>query len=75
MSWTLSGDFRYDYYGSPWIFKNELRAVYGRSKIGGGTYRTTDNDLYIETVASYDLGWAGQSLSFKFDQITSSKRI
>ncbi|NJD22782.1 MAG: DUF3078 domain-containing protein [Melioribacter sp.] len=58
VSWTLSGDFHYDYYGSPWIFKNEIRSAYGRSKIGEGTYRTTDNDLYIETVASYDLGWA-----------------
>lgn len=58
VSWTLSGDFRYDYYGSPWIFKNEIRAAYGRSKIGGDTYRTTDNDLFIETVVSYDLGWA-----------------
>lgn len=58
ISWTLAGDFRYDYYGSPWIFKNEVRAAYGRTKIGGGTYRTTDNDLYIEAVASYNLGWA-----------------
>lgn len=58
VSWTLAGDFRYDYYGSPWTFKNEIRAAYGRSKIGGGTYRTADNDLYVENVMIYDLAWA-----------------
>jgi hypothetical protein len=58
IAWTLLGDFHYDYTGTPWTFKNSIKVTYGRSKIGSGIYRTTDNDLYIENVAVHDLGWA-----------------
>lgn len=58
IAWTLLGDFHYDRIGTPWTFKNSIKATYGRSKIGSGTYRTTDNDLYIENVAVYDVAWA-----------------
>lgn len=58
IAWTLMGDFHYDKASTTWSFKNSIKATYGRSKIGGATYRTTENDLYIENVASYDLGWA-----------------
>jgi hypothetical protein len=58
ISWTFLGDFHYDKIGTPWTFKNQAKLTYGRSKIGSEDYRTTDNDLYIENVASYDLGWA-----------------
>lgn len=59
IAWTVIGDFHYDKISSTeWTFKNSIKATYGRSKIGSGGYRTTDNDLYIENVASYNLGWA-----------------
>lgn len=59
IAWTIIGDFHYDKISaSEWTFKNSIKATYGRSKIGSGTYRTTDNDLYIENVASYNMGWA-----------------
>lgn len=58
VAWTLLGDLHYDYNGNLWTFKNSIKATYGRSKIGSGTYKTTDNDLYIENVAVYDLKWA-----------------
>ncbi len=58
IAWTLMGDFRYDRIGTPWTFKNSIKASYGRSKIGSGIYKTTDNDLYIENVVVYDIGWA-----------------
>lgn len=59
IAWTIIGDFHYDKIcAADWSFKNSVKATYGRSKIGGGAYRTTDNDLYIENVASYNLGWA-----------------
>jgi Protein of unknown function (DUF3078) len=58
IAWTIMGDLHYDKPGKEWSFKNSVKATYGRSKIGGATYRTTDNDLYIENVAAYDLGWA-----------------
>jgi len=58
IAWTLLGDVHFDRTGTPWTFKNSIKAQYGRSKIGSDTYRTTENDLYIENVAAYDLGWA-----------------
>jgi hypothetical protein len=59
IAWTLIGNFHYDKISpTEWTFKNSIKAAYGRSKIGSGVYRTTDNDLYIENVASYNLGWA-----------------
>jgi hypothetical protein len=58
IAWTLLGDFSLSLDDKPWIFKNQIKAQYGRAKIGETTYRTTVNDLYIENLASYDLGWA-----------------
>lgn len=58
ISWVFMGDFRLDNTSEIWSFKNSVKAAYGRSKIGDATYRTTDNDLYIENVASYNVGWA-----------------
>lgn len=58
IAWTLLGDFNLNRVDKPWNFKNQIKAQYGRAKIGDGIYRTTVNDLYIENLASYDLGWA-----------------
>ncbi len=58
ISWVLNGNLHLDNSGDVWSFKNQVRATYGRSKIGDATYRTTDNDLYIENVVSYNVGWA-----------------
>ncbi len=58
IAWTLLGDFNLNRVDKPWAFKNQIKAQYGRAKIGDGLYRTTVNDLYIENLASYDLGWA-----------------
>jgi hypothetical protein len=58
IAWTFLGDFHYDLSGDVWSFKNSIKATYGRAKIGSATYKTTDNDLYIENVAIYNLGWA-----------------
>ncbi|KAF0153156.1 MAG: hypothetical protein FD143_596 [Ignavibacteria bacterium] len=59
IAWTVMGNFHYDKISTTeWSFKNSIKAAYGRTKIGSGVYRTTDNDLYLENVASYNLGWA-----------------
>jgi hypothetical protein len=58
ISWVFMGDFRLDNSSDIWSFKNSIKATYGRSKIGDGVYRTTDNDFYLENVASYNVGWA-----------------
>jgi hypothetical protein len=58
IAWTFVGDFHYDYTSTQWSFKNQIKATYGRSKTGDAGYKTTDNDLYIENVLSYNVGWA-----------------
>ena len=58
IAWALTGDFRYNMDGDVWTFKNQVKATYGRSKVGDASYRTTNNDLYLENVAIYNLGWA-----------------
>jgi hypothetical protein len=46
------------YFSDPWKWKNRLNMTYGRSKIGNEGYRTNENDIYFESVASRDIGWA-----------------
>ncbi len=58
IAWTFIGNIHYDLNGDVWSFKNSVKAMYGRSKIGSSTYKTTDNDFYIENVAIYNLQWA-----------------
>lgn len=46
------------YYTESWKFRNDLKLAYGRTKLGSEDYRTTDNELYLESVLSYSAGWA-----------------
>ena len=46
------------YFNDPCKWKNRLNMTYGRSKIGNEGYRTNENDIYFESVASRDIGWA-----------------
>lgn len=45
------------YYSEFWKFKNDLKLAYGRTKLGSQDYRTTDNELYLESVLSRSFGW------------------
>ncbi len=58
ISWTLSGNVKMNYKSPVWNFKNQLNAVYGRTKLGDEDFRTNDNDIYLENVISYKIGWA-----------------
>jgi hypothetical protein len=57
LTWTLTGDFALDYKSSTWTFAGKVKAAYGRTKLGGESFRTNDNDLYIDKVLSYNIGW------------------
>ena len=58
LAWTATVDGSYDYKGKIWKLQNHLRASYGRSQLGGAAAITTDNNLLIENVLTYNLGWA-----------------
>lgn len=45
------------YYTESWKFKNDLKLAYGRTKLGSEDFRTTDNELYLESVLSHNIGW------------------
>lgn len=46
------------YYNFPYKWKNRLNVAYGRTKLQDVGYRTTDNDIYFESVGSRNIGWA-----------------
>ncbi len=54
---TFLGTGGLKYYTQSWKFRNDLKLAYGRTKLGNQDYRTTDNELYLESVLSYQIGW------------------
>ncbi|GJQ62033.1 MAG: hypothetical protein SCALA702_10860 [Melioribacteraceae bacterium] len=58
LTWTIYGDFDFVYTKNPWVFSNELKVAYGRTKLGDQEVRINDNEFYNESVLTYELGWA-----------------
>ena len=46
------------YLSDPWKWKNLLKASFGRTNIEDAGYRTTDNEIYFESILSRKIGWA-----------------
>lgn len=46
------------YLSNPWKWKNLLKASFGRTNIEDAGYRTTDNEIYFESIVSRKIGWA-----------------
>ena len=57
-TWSARGNLGLDYRSGDWTFRNRCKLIYGRSKIGGQGYITNDNDFNLESVISFDIGWA-----------------
>lgn len=57
ITWVFNGNFGLSYNTVKWKFANQLKFAYGRSKIGSSSYRTNDNEIYLENVFSYRIGW------------------
>ena len=58
ISWALLGNGSLYRRSEVWHFRNDMKLAYGRTKLGSSDYRTTDNELYIESVISRNIGWA-----------------
>jgi hypothetical protein len=58
ISWTLSGIFGLKYITENWAFRNNLNLAYGKTKLGGASFITNDNDFYMETILSRKINWA-----------------
>lgn len=49
--------FELKYKAELWRFKNYLKTSYGRTKLGDADFRTTENEIYLEDVISYNAGF------------------
>lgn len=58
LTWTLFGNGGLRYQTEVWNFRNDLKIAYGRTKLGAQEFRTNDNELYLESVLSRNIGWA-----------------
>lgn len=58
IAWTLFTNMALNYKAETWELKNSLKVAFGRTKLGSDDYRTNDNELYLESVLSYKVGWA-----------------
>jgi len=57
LAFTLFSNFGLDYFDNPWSFTNKLKVAFGRTKLGSDDFRTTDNELFLENLLTYDIGW------------------
>lgn len=57
-TWTLFGNLSITTKSEFWTTKNSLKFAFGRTKLGTQDFRTNDNEFYIETVISRNVGWA-----------------
>lgn len=58
LAFTLTGEFSLKYKTEKWRFKNYLKTAFGKTKLGDADIRQTDNEIYLETVLSLNIGWA-----------------
>jgi hypothetical protein len=57
ISWTFITNAGLNYPGTDWSMRNNLKLAYGRTKLGDEDFRTNDNELYLESVLSKNVGW------------------
>ncbi len=55
LAFSLFGLYGANYYAMPWKLENNLKLAYGRTKLGDQSFRTNDNELYLESVLTYDV--------------------
>jgi Protein of unknown function (DUF3078) len=57
LTWVFNATGSLKYKSSFWIFNNNLKTAYGRTKLGSQDFRTNDNELYLESVISRSIDW------------------
>jgi Protein of unknown function (DUF3078) len=57
LTWTLIGTGGLKYATEDWGFTNDIKLTYGRTKLGSDDFKTNDNELYLESVLSRNVGW------------------
>lgn len=57
LSFALFGNLGLDYHSLPWSFRNTLKLAFGQTKLGDQSFRTADNEIFMENLLSYNVGW------------------
>ena len=57
-TWTIFGNLFITTKSEKWTTRNTLKFAFGRTKLGHQEFRTNDNEFFIETVFSRNIGWA-----------------
>lgn len=57
LAYTLFSNFGVIYFDNPWKWRTYLKSAYGRTKLESQGYRTTDNELYFESIVTRKIGW------------------
>ena len=57
-TWTLLGNYSITTKSEKWTTKNTFKFAFGRTKLGTQDFRTNDNEFFIETLISKNVGWA-----------------
>jgi hypothetical protein len=64
ITYTILGNFAFDYSQPAWSLKNALKVAYGQTKIANDDFKTNDNELFMESVYSRDFGiWVDPYIS------------
>ena len=56
-TWTILSDFDLKYFNDNWTLRNEFDISYGRTKLGGSSFRINNNEINLESVLAYKVGW------------------
>lgn len=57
VTWTVLSDIELNKKSETWTLKNEFNISYGRTKLGESDFRTNENEINLENVISYNVGW------------------
>ena len=57
VTWSVFGDFSVKFVEDSLLVYNHLNAVYGKTKTGEAIFKTNSNEIFLETVFLYRMGW------------------
>jgi hypothetical protein len=57
MAWTFLSNGQFNYIQPLWTWKNNLKLMYGQTKLGDADFEKADDELFWESVYSRNIGW------------------
>ncbi len=57
ITWTALTEFESIYKSDTWTLKNDFKIAYGRTKLGKEEFKTNNNEINIDNVLSYNIGF------------------